>query len=306
MTTPGFQIVRPIKVIDAVLASSSVPEDDYGAYNAGTTYASGAFAISPATHRIYRSLKAGNTGNPLPVVPATATEWWQDVGATNRWKMFDGSVESQTNRADSIAIELLATGRANTVCIFNASGASIQIEMEDAVDGVVYDKTFSLVSNSGITDAYAYCFEPIERLADLVVDDLPPYANATVRVTISDPGNTVKCGACIIGQSKRVGSTQFGARVGIQDYSLKQRDAFGNTTVLERSYNKRTSLNVIVDNSFVDHLVNLLAKYRATPVVYIGTGLYSSTIAYGFYEDFDVEIAWTTESLLSINIKGLT
>ncbi|WP_194720826.1 hypothetical protein [Noviherbaspirillum malthae] len=302
----GFTIVPPIAVTDAVLTSSNVPENDFPVYSAASTYALDACVISTTTHRIYRSLQAANTGKPLPVAPATATDWWQDIGATNRWKMFDKSVQSQTVQANSVSASLTITGRASAVVLLNVSAASAHITMTSPTSGVVYDKTFSLLSDGGISDFYSWHFDERIRNAELVVLDLPPYSGCTITVELSDPGQTVKCGACIVGQAKEIGGTQFGARIGMIDYSVKTVDAFGNMTVTERPYSKRGGFTVWVQNTYLDQLNVTLPKYRATPIVYIGSPLYGSTVNYGFYKDYDTELSYPTESLLSINIEGLT
>lgn len=299
-----MKIVRPLAVTDAVLTSSNAPENDYAAYNAATSYALGARVIVVAAnvHDVYESLVASNLNNP----PATSPTKWLKVGSTNRWRMFDGSVQSQTERSDNITFQLTVPGRADSICLFNLSAASVQIKMTDAIDGVVYDHTFSMVSDSGITDWYSWLFDPIERLADLTVTGLPPYLNAVIDVTLSASGETVKCGACVVGQSKEVGGLQYGASVGIQDYSVKDRDDFGNITVLERAYSKRANFTVWTENALVDKLHALLAGYRATPIVYIGAGEFSSTVVYGFYKDFSVQIAYPTQSICTLEIEGLT
>ena len=56
----------------------------------------------------------------------------------------------------------------------------------------------------------------------------------------------------------------------------------------------------------VDEIVNLLAEYRATPIVYIGSDAYASTIVYGFYKDFTVVIAYYLKSICNLEIEGLT
>lgn len=296
-----MKIVRPLTVTDAVLTSSNVAETDYAAYNGASTYAAGDRVISTTTHRIYESLVGGNTGNAL-----TDTTKWLDVSATNRWKMFDDSNTSQTSNADSIAVELAATGRVDSVALLNIAAASVQITMTDSVEGVVYDETYSLISDSGISDWYAYFFEPIERKSDFAVTDLPPYADADIAITLADTGATVECGTCVVGLSKEIGATLHGARLGIIDFSRKEQDAFGNYSITERAFSKRRSFTVLVDNTYVDALDKLLAAYRATAVVYVGTDSYTSTIAYGFYKDFSIEIAYPSNSLCSLEIEGLT
>jgi hypothetical protein len=302
-----MKIIRPISILDAQLVSSSVAENDYAAYSAGTTYGLGdrAIYVIADTHWIIESLQAGNTGH-TPTGADTDT-WWLLVGNTNRWKMFDGIIQSQTSAADEIDVVLTsAAQRVDSVALFNVDCASIQVTVTDATDGLVYDETVAMVSDSGITDWYAYFFEPITRITDYVFTELPPYLAADIQVTLSDSGGTVLCGACVLGLSRELGGTQYGAQTGIQDYSIKQSDDFGNYSILERAYSKRAAFQVMVANTLIDELQTILASYRATPVIYVGTDLYTSTMIYGFYKDFSTVISYPTHSILSLELEGLT
>lgn len=302
-----MKIVRPIDILDANLLSSNVTENDYAAWSAATTYALGdrAIYVIADTHWIVESLQAGNL-NHTPT-GATTDTWWLLVGNTNRWKMFDGVVQSQTTNADSIEVTIESTTeRIDSIALFNIDCASVQVTVTDAVDGLVYDETVNMVAPSGITDWYAYFFEPITRITDYVFTELPPYLGADIAVTITDTGATAKCGALVAGLSRNIGGTMYGAQTGIQDYSIKQVDAFGNYSILERAYNKRASFQVRVENSMIDELQTILAGYRATPVVYVGSDDYASTMIYGYYKDFSTVISYPRVSILNIELEGLT
>jgi hypothetical protein len=301
-----MKIIRPMTIDDAALFSSNVAENDYAAYNAGTSYSLGTRVIYVVadTHWIIESLQNGNIGN-TPTGLTTDT-WWLKVGNTNRWKMFDQAVQSQTENADTIDVEIVADGRADSVALLNVSAASVLVTMTDAIDGEVFNESYSLVSDSGITDWYAYFFEPIVRLQDLVVTGMPPYANATIEVTLTDTGNTAKCGALVVGLSRELGFTQYGLTLGITDYSVKTQDDFGNYTILERSFRRISDVPVLVQNSLIDQAMILLSSYRATPTVYIGAEEFGSTIIYGFYKDFSITIAYVDYSIFNLSLEGLT
>lgn len=299
-----MKMIRPMAVNDAALLSSNIAETDYAAWAVGTTYALAArvMVVAANVHKVYESLQAGNVGH----TPATSPTWWLEVGNTNRWRMFDQSITSQSSNADSIDVSMQTTGRIDSVALLNVSAATAHIQMTDTVDGTVYNKTYNLVSDSGITDWYAYFFEPIARKTDLVVSDLPVYSGAVVRVLLSEAGNTVLLGALVVGLSKQVGGTQYGAKIGIQDYSVKTRDAFGNYSILERSFNKTAAFTLLVDNGFVDQLFTMLSSVRATPVVYVGSDNFSSMAVYGFFKDFDITVSYPKHSICTLQIEGLT
>ena len=303
-----MKIIRPMTVNDAALTSSNVAETDYSAWDSGTTYnlADRVIVVAADVHNVYESLQGSNTGNDPQADDQSAPVWWLLVGRTNRWKMFDQAVQSQTENADSIAVEIVADGIADGIAFLNVSAASINITVTDVTDGEVYNQDFEMQSDSGITDWYAYFFEPIVRLSELVVFGLPNYAGATVAATLTDTGNTAKCGALVLGQSKELGATQYGLSFGIDDYSVKQQDDFGNYTILERAYRRKQEVQVFVDNSFIDELLTTLVNRRATPTVYVGAEEYGSTIIYGFYKDFSTVISYPTSSILNLTLEGLT
>ena len=298
-----MKIIRPYAITDAILTACNVPETDYPEYVPGTTYTNGTrvIVIGSNVHTIYESLQAGNIGHD----PTSSPTWWLDRGKTNRWKMFDALVSSQAEYSGDITFTLAVTGRVNSISLLNVYASSIRVVATDVIDGVVFDRTVDMRSDLGINDWFNYFFEPPEWDTDSVITDLPMYANMTISVTIGAISGSAKCGACIIGLTKTIGDTQYGASVGIQDYSTKTRDTWGNPTVLERAYNKRANFTVNVDNVAVDRLQNILAGYRATPILYIGTNEFGSTAILGFYKDFSIAISYVEYSVCTIEIEGL-
>lgn len=298
-----MKIIRPITVTDAVLGSSNVPESE-ALWSNTTTYAKDAIVRGSAagtTHSLYQSLQASNTGHAV-----TDPVWWVEMGPTNRWAMFDGSNTTQTERADTVEVVLNTVSRIDSLALLNISAGSARVTMTDPTEGVVYDQTFDLISDSGIIDWWSYFFEPISRKTDLVVSGLPPYASASVKVTLSDVGSVVKIGTLVIGLAKEIGDTAMGASVGIQDYSRKEQNAFGDFVLVERAYSKRANFTVWVPRGLTDELQRLLASYRATPIVYVGSDVFGSTVLFGFYRDFSISIDYPTHSICSLEIVGLT
>lgn len=299
-----MKIVQPITITDAALLSTNVPEVLYPNYDAGLSYSIGdrVHVVSTDSHKVYESLTDANINNN----PATSTANWAFVSVTNPYLMFDKSVTSQTEYPDEITVEIQTVGRVLALALLNVSAAQVQVTMTDPVEGIVYDETHSLVSTSGIDSWYDYFFEPVSRLQDLTISTLPSHASPVIRVSLTGNNETVMCGTLAIGPTTNTGATQHGATVGIQDFSVKQQDDFGNYSIVERAFRKRATFTVIVPAANVDTLHQLLASLRATPVVYIGSDSYASTAIYGFYKDYTIEIAYPLFSICSIEIEGLT
>lgn len=243
-------------------------------------------------------------------IPVTNTDYWLETGSTNKWKMFDGSVQSQTSNPSNIILTLNTTATYfDTMAFLNVNATSVRV-IVNTTDGTVYDKTATLSSTSGIVDWYSYFFTPITRQTDVIFDGIPKYGSATITIVISAPSGAAACGACIIGASRDISAdklgVEHGAKLGIQTYDVKQRDDFGNYTILERAFNRRADWTVYIEPTEVDGIINLLSSIRAKPILYIGGKNYNSNIVYGFYKDFDIEIAYPTYSICTIQLEGLT
>lgn len=272
----------------------------YSVYAGGTSYSLGDVVIDTATHHEYESLANANLGNAL-----TDATKWLDLGSNNRYRMFDQINSSLTIRDENINVTVDINGRADGIAMLNILAATVQIIVTaDAVE--VYNETYSLVDDSGIDNWYEYFFEPIVRRSNLIVVDLPNVADPTIQIILDNETGSTEVGTVVIGQTKDLGLTVYGARTGIQDYSRKVTDEFGNTTIVERTFAKRGSFDVVVANAKIDALSDLLSAYRATPVVWIGTDDYASTWIYGFYKDFGIQLRHLEQSNLGLEIEGLT
>lgn len=279
----------------------------YGAYSAGSTYAVGDIVADPTGHRLYESLQASNTGNAL-----SNPLFWLDVGPTNRWAMFDQITGTRTIGSGSIVTELTIPTRVDSLALLDVEGATVDVVAETATGTEVYNETYSLSDNEAVADWYDYFFVEITKRTELIVTDLPRYAGMTVRVTINAVGS-VALSSLVIGSARDLGVTLYGARVGIIDYSRKEADDFGNYALVERAFSKRGNFTVMVEGVDMESVANkvdavhkLLASYRASPLVWVGSQSYGATAIFGFYRAFEVDIAYPTHSMLSLEIEGLT
>jgi hypothetical protein len=119
-----MKLLRPFAVTDANL-TSSIAETDATEYAAGGTYDLGVnvmntTGVSP-THHVYESLVEGNTGNAL-----TDTTKWLDLGATNRFAMFDQNNGSSTTGAE-IDVSVAVTGRVDGLALLNLSAETVTV-----------------------------------------------------------------------------------------------------------------------------------------------------------------------------------
>ncbi len=238
--------------------------------------------------------------------------WWKEVSATNRWKVFDEKVGSQTSKTTSMNY-VFTPGIIDSIAILNMDATSVDIVMTDPVEGEVYNETTNLISTVNVIDWYTYFFEPIIRAIDLVKSDLaevnlPPYLLATLSVTITYTGGSAKCGEIIIGLKSNIGILKAnpGPAAELTDYSTKSADDDGNYIITDRAYSKRLSGELIIKNTIIDEIFRQLALYRAKPLVWVGSETYTCFIVYGFaqYSKFLASSKDFTE--FSLEVEGLT
>lgn len=311
-------VIPPLLVNDAKLTATNVAEPSGGepaAWSSITNYGLGALVMvtTPDVHTIYKSLQTGNLNND-PVADAGTFRspvsgggtWWIVQTATNRYKMFDAVNGTQTTNADTVAVTVTPAEVVNGLAALNISAATMQVVVDDPVEGVVYDKTINLISDSGINNWYDYFFTPIERQTDVVLIDLPAYKDADIDVTFTETGATVKVGVLAMGYRRTIGTTLHGTTGGIIDYSRKETDEFGNFTILQRPFSKRRDYDIIMETGKTGAVENFLASIRTTPVIWVGNSDYGVSVAYGFFRDFSIILADAVTSNCSIQVEGLT
>jgi hypothetical protein len=292
-----MRFIRPVPVTEARLISSTVPET-VALYNAGTTYAKGALVRSGT--RIYESQAASNTGHAL-----TEPAWWIDAYPTNRWAAFD-NVNSTATVASQITFTIRPGELLDSIALLDVSAASVSVVAVSDASGEVYNQTFVLSNVEVEPDFWDWFFEPIRRSRVLVVHDIPLMPDLQITVTLH--GDDQSLATFAMGNAWTLGETIYGARVGINDFSRKETDDFGNQILVQRAYSKRGNFTVWCDNDgdVVSDNAQMLSDYRATNLVWIGSEKFNATVIYGWARTWEAEIAYPTKSMFTLEIEGLT
>jgi len=302
-----MDIIKPITVTDSVLTSTNIAENDYAEWNSGTTYAIGNKVISVTTHRIYESVTASNLNNDPTTDDGTN---WLNIGATNRWKAFDQYISDPVSNTTSIQYTLTPPNGSipSAVALLNLKGISANVTVTDSVDGEVYNTDIDLLDNRNIVDWYTYFFEEQVQREEALFLDIPPYIGAVVSVTVQEEvGQTAELGQLVFGFLSDVGLTVYGTSIGIEDYSIKDRDAFGNAIIVQRNFSQTVDFDVQFETQNARKIQKTLAALRATPVVYLGsTDVSYGTLVYGFYRRFDITLETPSYAFASIEVEGLT
>lgn len=264
----------------------------YAAYVPGT-YALDAIVTDLPNHQLYQSLAASNTA------ALSDKTKWLPLGATNRWKMFDKAVNSQTSAPDSITIVMALGEVTNTLTLLNVASSEVVVSQSDSG----YTSTKSLVRHDVLSWYDFYYEEPI-RAGDVVFDDIPPYPLSTLTVTANNPGDNAAIGCCIGGKSRTIGKTQWGLTGGVLSYSTTNTDTFGNITMVKRDSSKRMNFDVYIPQGFESEAYRLLKLYTDVEMVFIGSTDYSMTITYGYLGQWSVPVS-NSGKTAPIEVRGL-
>lgn len=297
-----MKVLTPVKFVQSMLVSSTAT-DSTPLYSAATTYEKD--VLVQYEGNIYISLVASNIGKTPGALGSEGN--WLIKGPTNVYAMFDNQVSTQTIATSPLTITFTPNAVIDAIAIVNISTAtSVSVNVLDRPGGVnVFSKTYQL-DDTIIMDWYEYFFEPFDIASEIIIQGLPLYSTAVITIDIAS-ATTVAVGSMLFGSIDTLGATSYGSSVGIRDYSIKETDAFGNTTFVQRPFSRRGSFSIDIPKANLNKVSKILESIRTTPVVWIATDDddYQFSTIFGYYRDYNIEISYPTHSLCSLEIEGV-
>ncbi|MGB1389503.1 MAG: hypothetical protein ACPG61_11515 [Paracoccaceae bacterium] len=309
-----MNILVPFAVTDATLFSINVPEDDHAVWSGVTTYARGDYAISLATHTVYRSLQDGNLNNDPDLEAAALADplidnpdpvQWQIMGATNRWRMFDSKPSQKATQAGSIEFEVRPGVFIGGIAGFGISADDVRVRAYSDAD-LIYDHTVEMRDETAVLDWLSYFISPYSPLAEFVLTDLPLLGSPRIVVTLS--GAVVEAGQIVLGQSHRIGtSLQEGAGFAGLDFSYVQTDEFGNLTTVQREATKISDFSVSVRRENLFAIARVFNRLRGgIPAVWIASDNDRlAAVNYGYYRGWRTVYVGADHAEISIEVQGI-
>ena len=251
-------MVVPIKVNDAVLTASNIPEDDYPVWVNGATYTLGARAIRTVTHSVYERVVAGVSSE----APENDPDSWVRVGATNRWRPFDGSLGQVASNSSSITYTLTSPVMADAVAFVNLAAVSVQVVVKDASSIVKYDQTRELIDTSAISSWLDYFTYETQYEPEQVFIGLPIFSSYTVEITLDGEGGDASVGEIVFGRAVILGKILDGSRSGFNDYTSRNIDQFGNIELTVRPTARKAEWRFAFDTRSNRQIQRELEKAR--------------------------------------------
>ncbi len=293
-------VVEPKEINDTNL-TSNVPLDDYPAWTSGT-YDEGDRVILGT--EVYEVAASSTTDRPDEGVDADPPTWVR-IGYANRWRMFRDGRDSLTDQDGGIETSIDAEGIANAVGVLNVTGKNVTVRVTDDIEGVVYEDTRQ-ATDATVGNWYDFYFAPYKIQKDFVFVDLPPYLDPQIDIEVSTdaPEDPASVGIVAIGRQVDLGMTLHGTSVSNLDYSIKERDGFGNLRLVPRRSVRLVRYNVMVESAIVDSTYSVLSDLSTVPALYIGSEKYGSAVVYGIFRDFNIDITGPSASEATIEVEG--
>lgn len=186
---------------------------------------------------VYRTVGEG-THASWAIQTENEIGFWEEVGATNQWRMFDGKKHTKSVRLDSITCEL-EIERTDYVAFFGLVGRSVTLRLRDESGATLLwegfvDLAYAAPIVSQISDWWEYFFGEYIPAEDVAVriGIAPFFGRLEIIIQAADATANAECGNVIIGRAYRIGQTQYGARARLVDWPEYQAKRMEITTFL--------------------------------------------------------------------------
>lgn len=232
-------VISPVDDILDRLVSTNVASDSAADYDATTTYVTGDICKVSSEGTVYKCIADSVTINSVSVsvtglnppdylVSNDATYPWMELRSINYMTMFDSYINTQTQSDDGDGrIEVvLKAGNCDSVALLNVAAQEVSIVVYDNRGSVFYEETQTMYSI--VSTLEDYFFTDVDY-KNKVVFTFGVGLGGTIKITISNPGGTAKCGMCVIGRKKYIGTTKDEVELPITDYSAYKTDSLGRT-----------------------------------------------------------------------------
>lgn len=274
----GSETLNPENNVLQSITSNGVElvEDSAQLWRSGATYSIGQRVYMANSHRVYESVKDGNT-NKVPteitnrVNSAGVATWWSDVGPTNKYAAFDGNISTPMVAASPVVITM-RPGQFNAFAMMGVDADEYEVQVLDGPGGnVIYNEPTTPLEGSQPADYYEYFFDRFKPLTQLVRTGIDPYGTAVFKLTLRKADGPVKLGLLAIGDMRPTGIPQRDAVVEPQDFSVVKQDAFGNTTTKKRPNATGMSITCMMEREDAGAVLDSIKEVLGVPVVVIGS-----------------------------------
>lgn len=290
-------IVNPLEVTNANTTTNLV--NDYPYWTAGT-YSQGDRRVVDKV--VYEVVASSTTDSPTEGVNKDPASWIV-LGYSNEWRMFTLAKDSKSTAGTTLTCTFDFGIGVDTIALLGVIGTSINITIETVEKGVVYDETVT-TTDILVDNYFDWFFLPYESKEDFIFYNLPTYPEATITITVTATSDTA-IGRFVAGTSKQLGESIYGSSTGTQSFTLRNRDGFGNLSIVPRRTIDVTEFKVAIETPSIPVVKRYIAKAASEPALFFADPSNEGLINFGLAEDFRIPYEYPTVSKATIEVKSI-
>lgn len=293
----GLRVIKPLAITPAMLVSSDAAVESVPAWAVGTTYGAGESHRVIDDNKIWQSLQAANTGHK----PADSPTWWEVVSATNPWRMFDLSSNSQTQRDNTLTVKLRPGTIVTALAAVGLQGVSvIRVRMVSDAYGLVSEQEIVRRRLPFGRGFWHWCYGRRSEPLTSYITSLPSFVDA--EITIEFEGSSeLGVGTLLLGTVSTWGlGVRTGMSLDLQSFSTKDRDKWGATKLVRRIPSDGQKIPMVLSRAETVPFYRFIASLDGLPALWIT----EVEAVYGFHEAFNVLIAYKNASEAQLTIQG--
>lgn len=305
--------VDPVRLTMAMITSSTIPYPDTGesSWSAVVNYGLGAtvsYQISGVWHK-FESKQAGNLNHLPTAYPDDATNtWWLDLGYVNEIAAFQLERNTQAVTTSPYVVAIDPGDRFGAIGIGNIQADDVVLEVYNGAT-LMHTETKELKKRD-VYDWYSWTYEPFYQVQGTVFTDIPINTNYTFKLTFTDGTGTVKVGSIIPGVPLDIGRALIGTSIKRLNFSLFERDEFGETKITIRRNIPRLDYTLLIDKVKINNVMRLLDDLNGLVTFYAGIvetehGYFDSVFVIGLYKEISYQINLPNHVNANIEIEAL-
>ena len=287
-----MKAISPVIINDSMISNYTSVADWSGlVWISGTAYTSGQIVLISGTHDLYLcQFDYSGTDSPAnnPLNPS-GNAYWVYYGVENKFKIFDAKTRAKTINSGPINLEITPNQNVNSIAILGFSVDYLKVTLTSLQDGIVFSREIELADLTGVSnDYYLWHITPPSPKEQFIKIDFPIYSDYTIKIESSNSNGDTEIGEIIVGFLEKIGVYQYGSSYEDEDFSLKERDQFGNATLIKKDFVKIVNYQAIVFREDVARVKNFLSRNRTNGIVYVGEINTPHSIVYGFFKDYNI------------------
>jgi len=303
----------PVRLTMADITSSTVSYPDTGeaAWSTVVTYAAGdtkSYQIDGVWHRF--ESRQGSNLNHLPTAyPDDASNlWWLDLGWVNQIAAFQLDRNTQTITTSPYVVAVDPGERFGAIGIGNIQADDVLLEVYDGAT-LIHSETKEL-KRRDVYDWYSWTYEPFYQVQGTIFTDIPINSSYTFKLTFTDSTGTVKVGSIIPGVPLDIGKALIGTSITRLNYSLFERDEFGDTRITIRRNIPRLQYTLLIEKAKINNVMRLLDDLNGLVTFYAGIvetehGYFDSVFVIGLYKEISYQLNLPNHVNAAIEIEAL-